>query len=118
MNDLLKKVIESRIDLIVIDFNYEKRKKEYPYECPCNSSGKCHEIEDLNCFFCYCPWYNNQSPEGGCKIDNPLGKGKWFERKGHSISDRIWDCSDCIYPHQEKTVREALRKIFNGELNL
>src|SRR3989344_2305670 len=103
MDNLAKKSIEARIDLIVRDFNYETRKEEHPEKYPCNSSEKCHNIENLNCFFCYCPWYDNSILEGGCKIGNPLGTGKWFKREGHSVSDKVWDCSDCIYPHQEKT---------------
>ena len=117
MDDLTKRAIEARIDLIVRDFNYENRKEEHPEECPCNDSGKCHDVPDLNCFFCYCPWYNTEVPEGGCRIESPLGTGKWFYRPGHPVNDRIWDCSDCAYPHQEKVVRETLRKLFKGELN-
>ena len=118
MDDLTKKSIQARIDLIVRDFNYENRKEEHPEECPCNSLGKCHDITDLNCLFCYCPWYNNETSEGGCRIGNPLGTGKWFNREGHPISNEVWDCSDCLYPHQEKTVRESLTKLFEGRLRL
>lgn len=117
MNDLVKRAIEARIDLVIRDFNYEIRKEQHPEECPCNSSGKCHNISDLNCFFCYCPWYNNSIPEGGCKIGNPLQTGRWFYRPGHQVSDRIWDCSDCVYPHKEEVIRSVLTTLFEGSLN-
>jgi len=118
MNDLTKKCIEKRANIIVREFSFKTRRYEHPEECPCNGSSPCHNIEDLNCLLCYCPWYNHSTPEGGCKLENPLGTGKWFNRKGHEVSDRVWDCSDCIYPHQEKVVKELLIRLFSGELNL
>lgn len=113
----LEKYIEKRIDIILREFNYEKRKLEHPEECPGYISNPCHEIKELNCFFCYCPYYDNKNSEGGCKINNPMGKGYWFERKGHKESEKIWDCSFCTYPHEEKNIREILRKLFKGELS-
>jgi Zn-finger protein len=118
MNKLIKTMIDFRIEIILKEFNFQNRRYEHLDECPCNGSSPCHDIKDLNCLLCYCPWYDNSNPEGGCKIENPLKKGKWFYREGNEISDKVWDCSDCIYPHQEKIVRETLTKLFNGELNL
>ncbi len=115
MDELTKKCIEKRIDIILKEFDFEKRRKEYPEECPCNGIGPCHNIEDLNCFFCYCPAYDLSKPEGGCKIGNPQGKGKWFERLGHEVSDRIWDCGECTYPHQKKIIRKYLWRLFTGQ---
>lgn len=116
MDELTKKSIDIRIRIIIEEYNFENRKKTHPDECPCNSLGPCHPIDELNCFFCYCPWYDSKILEGGCNIENPLGKGKWFYRI-HSTSDRIWDCSECTYPHEEKTVRKVLQKLFEGRLN-
>jgi len=117
MEDLTEKCIKLRAEIIVNEFDYEKRRKEHPHECPCNSSEPCHNLEELNCFLCFCPWYESEKPEGGCKVGNPLGRGHYFERGGHSTSDRIWDCSDCTYPHKKETVRQYLIRLFSGKLN-
>jgi Zn-finger protein len=116
MDSLTKKSIEARVDIVAEEFDFKKRRYSHPDECPCNGSGPCHVIDDLNCLFCYCPGYETSKIEGGCKLGNPLGTGKWFYRKGNKISDKIWDCSDCIYPHKKEIVKEILTKLFVGEL--
>ncbi len=47
----------------------------------------CHEgIEEMNCLFCYCPFYVK---------DKCPGKPKYVESSGSTIKD----CSSCIFPH-------------------
>jgi len=116
MNNLTRKFIEERIDILLKEFAFDNRKKKYSKECPCYDMQPCHNIKNLNCFLCYCPFYKNDSPEGGCSIENPLGKGKWFYRVGHEISNKIWDCSDCTYPHKEENIKAILLDFFGGGL--
>ncbi len=104
-----RELIERRIKTILDEWDYEKRKIAKPDECPCYSSGKCHAISDLNCFFCFCPNYDLCVEEGGCNLGNPLGKGKWFIRQDGT---KIWDCSDCEYPHKRENVEKMLRENF------
>jgi Zn-finger protein len=104
MDVFTKKCIEMHVSSILDEFNFGIR-KEHTEKCPCYPTSPCHKMEDLNCFLCYCPWYANQKAEGGCELGNPLGKGKWFERE----FDRIWDCSDCEYPHKREVVEKFLR---------
>ncbi|MFC1682410.1 cysteine-rich small domain-containing protein [Nanoarchaeota archaeon] len=95
--------LEKHIDKIIEVFDFENR-KENKEECVCyKQEKKCHEIENLNCFLCYCPEYDS---EVGCKI-NSL-KGKWLVSEG----GKVWDCSGCDYPHREEVVRKYLRKLF------
>jgi Zn-finger protein len=115
MDDLTKRCIEFHINLILEEFDYKKRKEIGSNSCPCYSSSPCHQMENLNCFLCYCPWYENQKAEGGCELGNILGKGKWFERKGHPVSDKVWDCSNCEYPHKKEVAEKFLRTIFIKE---
>jgi Zn-finger protein len=117
MDEFTRRCIESHIKLILEEFDFKKRKELHLDSCPCYSSAPCHTVEGLNCFFCYCPWYDSEKAEGGCKKNNPLGKGKWFGREGNEVSDKIWDCSDCDYPHQEKVIKEALTELFYGRKN-
>ena len=47
----------------------------------------CHKgVENLNCLFCYCPFY--------LETDCP-GKAYYFEHNGGTIKD----CSACTFPH-------------------
>lgn len=43
----------------------------------------CHDIEDINCLFCYCPLYSIKNCGGG------YDKEKGFK-----------DCSGCTFPHK------------------
>jgi Zn-finger protein len=112
MDDFTRKCIGLHINSILEKFSYENRKKENPEDCPCYAASPCHDITDLNCFLCYCPWYENKKAEGGCEIGNPLGKGKWFEREGHPISNKVWDCSNCEYPHKIEVAEKFLITAF------
>ena len=57
---------------------------------------KCHETEGvLNCFFCYCPSYDDLDC-GGNYIILPNG---------------LKDCSACLSPHKEEFIKEQLLKI-------
>lgn len=47
----------------------------------------CHKgVENINCLFCYCPFYRKEDCPG-----NP----KYKEKKGEIIKV----CTDCIFPH-------------------
>ena len=47
----------------------------------------CHNVEKLNCLFCYCPMYNRKD----C-----LGTPKYIKAKDGGV---IKDCSECCFPH-------------------
>ena len=107
-----RKLIENRINMIVDFYDFETRSKEHPEECQCYQDGnKCHDMngDKLSCLLCLCPEYNRKVKMGGCKLGNPQGKGKWFVKPDNS---RIWDCSDCSYPHNKEVVKKYLRKIW------
>jgi Zn-finger protein len=104
------KEVEKRIEEIMELFSFEKISKEHPEMCPCYKKGKkCHEIAELNCFFCFCPEYDRSKQEGGCKRSSKYGK--WFFHK-KLPKGKIWDCSLCTYPHEKKNAIEILRKIY------
>ncbi len=109
MNLKTKQAINAYINKIIQEFNFNNRKLNYKETCPCYAEDKpCHDIDgkDINCFLCYCPEYDNSKNEGDCKINSP--KGKWFIH----AEGKIWDCSDCDYPHKEEVVRKHLKKLF------
>ena len=50
----------------------------------------CHQgIEELNCLFCFCPFYLKEK----CP-----GKPQWTESK--RTGKTIKDCTDCVFPHK------------------
>ncbi len=105
-----KKFIEQHINKIIKEFDFENQKLKNSNECICfKENKKCHDISEMNCFFCYCPEYDNSKIEGGCKINSK--NGKWFFADGK----KIWDCGDCEYPHKEEIVRKYLRRLFSAE---
>ncbi len=116
-----EKFIEKHIEKIINQFKFQNQKNINPNSCLCYKNNKtCHESvlnkKEHNCFLCYCPEYDNSKEQGGCLKNNPLKKGKWFfNEKLKSKSNpegKIWDCSDCCYPHQEEIVRKFLKKSF------
>jgi dUTP pyrophosphatase len=107
--DFLNVEMDSKhIQKIIKEFNFLNRKNKHPNECPCYKDKPCHNLPELNCFLCYCPEYKSKI-EGGCKINNPNGKWLFNEKlpKG-----KIWDCSNCDYPHREEIVEKYLKSIF------
>jgi len=57
---------------------------------------KCHEVEgDLNCFFCFCPLYD----EFECGVNYII------------LENGLKDCSVCLKPHEEEFIKEQLKKI-------
>lgn len=100
---------EKNIEKIIEEFMFENRKDAYPDECVCYKQGKpCHVMKGLNCFFCYCPEYDTSKGEGGCLRKSK--KGKWAY-SGKYSTGRIWDCSDCTYPHKKSNVKKLLKKL-------
>ena len=109
MDSSTKNFIENHIKKIVEEFDFENQKKKNPEKCPCYSKEKCHEISELNCFLCYCPEYDNTKKEGGCRRGSE--KGKWlFNEK--LPAGKIWDCSNCSYPHKKEIVEKYLKSVF------
>lgn len=103
MHKLAKKIIEERIDKLIGEWDFEKRKKSNSEECICYPQNKkCHNLEKLNCLFCYCPNYDLSVKEGKCKINSP--KGKYIENS----EGKILDCSDCDFPHKAENIRKIL----------
>lgn len=68
------------------------------YPCHPASEGKVLE----NCLFCYCPLYPCGMEERG---------GTWITGKD---GRPLWDCSGCLYIHQNNTVDLMMEHITSG----
>jgi len=108
-----KEAIEKKVSQVLEIFSFENMQRKYPDFCLCCKKNKpCHDMENMNCFFCFCPEYDNSKEEGGCKRNSE--KGKWFVNE-NLAKGKIWDCSDCDYPHRKENCEIILNKIFKGE---
>ncbi len=105
--------LKNHISQIISEFSYKVRSKKHPDACICYQQNKpCHKMDDLNCFLCYCPFYDTSKEEGGCKRN--CKDGKWFYSE-KLPKGKIWDCSDCTYPHEKATVKGILEEFFNNK---
>ncbi|OGJ16329.1 hypothetical protein A3K74_01910 [Candidatus Pacearchaeota archaeon RBG_13_33_26] len=106
MHELAKNIITERIDELIKEWNFENRKSNAD-ECICYQQGKkCHDIKNLNCFFCYCPNYDTSVKEGRCFINSP--KAKYIDNH----NGKILDCSDCDFPHKPENIKKLLTRRF------
>lgn len=93
---------------LIKKFNFDVRKKTHPEECICYQQNKpCHNIDNLNCIFCFCSNYDLSVKEGRCKIDSP--SAKYIDNH----DGKILDCSDCDWPHKPENVKNILLKIYD-----
>ncbi len=75
----------------------EKKEKNHPWfthrDCP---HYPCHDLEALNCLFCFCPLY-------------PLGRdcGGAFK----VLAGGVKDCSGCLFPHRAENYDEVIRRV-------
>jgi len=107
MYEAANEIIIKRNEEIIDEWDFEIRKKLNPHGCICyEQDKKCHSVEDLNCFFCYCPNYDRTVKEGACKINSP--NAKYI----NGSDGKILDCSDCTFPHIKKNAIKLLDNLF------
>lgn len=88
---------------LIEEWDFEKRKGTHPEECICYTQNKkCHNIENLNCLFCYCPNYDMSVKEGTCRISSV--KVKYVDKH----EKKILDCTDCDFPHKKENIKKIL----------
>jgi Zn-finger protein len=75
---------------------------------------KCHEIDNLNCYWCACPYFRfndaglstheDKTLYSLCSIDSKDG--------GQFVSDNAihQDCTACLIPHKEKNIRDNFNR--------
>ena len=103
--------LEDHINRIVAEFSYKTRKQKFPDACICYLQDKpCHDMENLNCFLCYCPFYDRSKEEGGCLKNSK--DGEWFYSK-KLYAGKVWDCSNCTITHEDTFVFDFLEKSMN-----
>ena len=113
---IMKTLIHLSDDEVINYFMYENMQKKHPDFCPLYAENtKCHEMEELNCYFCACNHF--RFSDGGLKKEGAktvysnciieAKEGKRFE-SGNAIHQ---DCSDCLIPHK----RSVIKKYFSRD---
>ena len=74
------------------DKYFENRKCKY---YPCHQ-----DMQDINCMFCYCPFYN---------VVNCPGKYKYIESNGRQIKE----CTVCTFPHKAENYEVIIAILSN-----
>jgi len=114
--EIMKLLIHLSDDEVIDYFIYENMQEKHPDFCPLyDDNVKCHDMEELNCYFCGCNHFrfsdNGLKKEGDkivyslCSIDAKEGKTFESENAIHQ------DCSGCIIPHK----RSVIKKYFSRD---
>ncbi len=104
-----KKIVDKLIkrgfskEEIVDYFSYENLKEKERDFCPLFAKNKkCHDIEDLNCYFCGCPYF--RFDDNAPKIKSTCFIKSKFGRKIESKNVIHQDCSLCLLPHKKSFI--------------
>jgi Zn-finger protein len=99
-------------DEVIKYFRYENMRESEPQFCPLYAKGKkCHDMENLNCYLCACPYF--RFDDEGLSVDDRGRRVKSLcsiESKNSSTveySDIVHlDCSLCNLPHREGFIKK------------
>jgi Zn-finger protein len=96
------------VSIIIEVMDSTERMKRHPERC---TNWRCHkQLEEINCFFCACPHYDNSKEKGGCKINSKRG---FFYKSLKDQTEVIWDCNTCTAYHGRISASNYLRKNFS-----
>ena len=100
--NLMRKLSHLSDDEVIDYFDFENMKiKEKEFCVLYEKNQKCHDIENLNCYFCACPNFRIDSLKSSCDINSKDG-GSIKSKNGFIHQD----CSGCIVPHTKKYVKQ------------
>jgi Zn-finger protein len=113
---IVKKLVDKGMSEqeIVDYFLYPGMSKKEPGFCILYGCDKvCHSLprEKLNCFDCYCPYYELVVWNDGEKdITGRCAMGsEYMTFFTTATGEQILDCSNCWFPHTEKVVKKSLK---------
>jgi Zn-finger protein len=100
--NILDKLSHLTKDEVIKYFDFENMKKEEPEFCPLyKDNQKCHDTQNLNCYFCACPEFKVDDTKSFCIINSKYGSTT--KDKNGFIHQ---DCSSCLIPHNEKYIKK------------
>lgn len=128
VHTILSKLGYADIDNIVEYFNYDNMVEKEPDFCPLYKDKiKCHNIDNLNCYYCGCPYFivnskpiadnNNVMLESHCFINSKHRSSYITNPDADGIMHKHCDCTHCTIPHKAGYVKKMLLLIFNSNNN-
>ena len=103
---LLEKLRGLSDDEIIKYFRFENMVVKEPDFCPLyKENKKCHDMENLNCYFCACPNFRVEEKKSTCAIKSKDG-GSIKSPDGFIHQD----CSKCTVPHKVEYVRKHFNR--------
>ena len=114
-----KKILEQLNNLsneeIIEYFDYKNISLVKPDFCPLfKNNQKCHNLENLNCYLCACPYFRfkdegfrkkrNKIVYSYCVVNSKFGKEHISQNSIHQ------DCSNCFIPHIKKFIKDNFDK--------
>lgn len=103
-------------DLEVVEyFRFENMVVHEPDFCLLYAENKkCHEIEQLNCYWCACPYFRfndsgfstveGKTRYSTCSIESQEGAQFVSDKSIHQ------DCTHCLIPHGEKVIKKDFNR--------
>lgn len=99
---IVEKLSHLSDDELIDYFKFENMVKNEPDFCPLyKDNKKCHDMENLNCYFCACPNFRVGEKKSFCDINSKDG-GSITSPDGFIHQD----CSKCTVPHKESYVKK------------
>ncbi len=110
--DILDKLKDFNTKEIIAYFDFENMKKKEKDFCPLyERDKKCHDMENLNCYTCGCPYFRLNHDESEllsyCSINHKNGG------QIQSTNGIHQDCSNCEVPHKASFIRKNFDKDWN-----
>ena len=109
--DIVKGLDHLSKDELIEYFDFDHMKIKHPDFCPLYAKDqKCHEMENLNCYFCACMHFRFN--DSGIREEN--GKTLYsycsIDSKNHGIFEDETsihnDCSNCKVPHKQHVIKK------------
>jgi len=113
--NIVKKISHLQKEDIIKYFNYDNMQKQEPSFCRLyEDNKKCHDIKELNCYLCACPYFrfndngfytkNGKKVFSYCSINSKDGKEFVGDDAIHQ------DCSKCLVPHSKDFISKTFSK--------
>ncbi len=112
---IMKKLTGFSDEEVIAYFRFENMAEKETDFCPLYAERKqCHEMENLNCYLCACPFFRfddrglyrkeNRTYYSTCSINAKEGKAFVSDHAVHQ------DCSSCLLPHRESFIRKVFER--------
>ncbi len=112
---IMEKLADLSDEEVIAYFRYDNMVEKEPDFCPLYATAaRCHDLPELNCYLCACPHFRfsdrGMGIEGGktrysaCAIGAVGGETFQTDTRIHH------DCSRCVIPHDEATIRTVFRR--------